>query len=559
MFSPSPLHYLFASPLMNGVYRSLFSFAQSPQPERALFPGLVLPLLATIGAWSAPAVLVGDRARRLRWAFALILAVAVLLSLGPYLLTPAGEPLAPLPYLVLYHVVPAWKAMRVPARFALLATLGAATLAALGAMTCSDWVSRRVKARAARSLVPGGVGAILIILLLIEVGPPPLPLVKVATGREIPPAYRWLASTRPGPVLELPISTYDDYQYVYFSTVHWLPLVNGASGFFPPSHTDLLKQLQRLPSQDAVRRAEAAGIAAVVVHLDRLTPPERARWTSPEPATSGLRLLRADATGVVYGVTASLTTALDARVELPDWMPAGQTFRVPVRLRPRDERPWRHEAPHGKTRVVVAWRDQGTGDVQTAATFAQLPLVVLPGEMLTSIVELAAPKRAGQFTVSAQLTGSPSTAAARSIEVRAGPPLTSRRRQQLSARYGEPEGRFELAPGEPVRVGLKATNTGQAIWLARAKHDKGAVRLGWRWFRDGRDLGPEFSGRGPIDYDVFPGQAYRFDVTIPPPRLPGTYRLQLGLVSERVTWFEQAGVPPVEVDVTIQDVIKILR
>lgn len=85
-----------------------------------------------------------------------------------------------------------------------------------------------------------------------------------------------------------------------------------------------------------------------------------------------------------------------------------------------------------------------------------------------------------------------------------------------------------------------------------------AFCLAYRW-TGAAELGPEFSGRGPIDHDVFPGQAYRFDVTIPPSHLPGAYRLQLGLVSERVTWFEQIGVPPVEVDVTIQDVIQVLR
>ena len=89
------------------------------------------------------------------------------------------------------------------------------------------------------------------------------------------------------------------------------------------------------------------------------------------------------------------------------------------------------------------------------------------------------------------------------------------------------------------------------LWLASAHHDRGVVRLAWRWFRDGHELG-ELSGGAPIRYDVFPGQQSRFTVAIAPPRSSGTYTLEMGLVSERVTLFASVGTLPVRLAVEVR-------
>jgi hypothetical protein len=100
---------------------------------------------------------------------------------------------------------------------------------------------------------------------------------------------------------------------------------------------------------------------------------------------------------------------------------------------------------------------------------------------------------------------------------------------------------------------LQVINTGKAVWLAQAENDRGAVRLGWRWFK-GDERVPVLEGREHLHYDVFPGQTYRFTRAIKTPLLePGRYTLELGLVCELVTWFSDQGVTPLTFDVHVQN------
>lgn len=108
-----------------------------------------------------------------------------------------------------------------------------------------------------------------------------------------------------------------------------------------------------------------------------------------------------------------------------------------------------------------------------------------------------------------------------------------------------------VAPSEPLRMQMTAVNEGQAIWLAKAQRDEGTVALGWRWFMDGKEL-PGEAGRAGMAHDTFPGQRSRFQVVAAAPSTPGTYTLERGLVSVRVTWFSTVGTPPVQLLVKVQ-------
>jgi hypothetical protein len=97
---------------------------------------------------------------------------------------------------------------------------------------------------------------------------------------------------------------------------------------------------------------------------------------------------------------------------------------------------------------------------------------------------------------------------------------------------------------------LSALNTGEAIWLARAEDEKGAVRLGWRWFKGEQEI-PNTQGREQLGYDVFPKQWYEFQARISPPAEAGEYTLELGLVSEFLTWFIDQGSRSLRIAVTV--------
>ncbi|HEX9428913.1 MAG TPA: hypothetical protein VF944_00900 [Candidatus Bathyarchaeia archaeon] len=132
-------------------------------------------------------------------------------------------------------------------------------------------------------------------------------------------------------------------------------------------------------------------------------------------------------------------------------------------------------------------------------------------------------------------------------------PSSRRAPQKLSAAYRlisslDPEP--TVYPYEFLNIHVHAHNTGEAIWLARAKDNKGAVRLGWRWLRGGQSFF-SIEGREGLKYDIFPGEHYEFTTKIPSPREPGQYTLEIGLVSEGVTWFSDQGIQPLQVAVHV--------
>jgi protein O-mannosyl-transferase len=107
-----------------------------------------------------------------------------------------------------------------------------------------------------------------------------------------------------------------------------------------------------------------------------------------------------------------------------------------------------------------------------------------------------------------------------------------------------------LSADEHLTLHLNALNTGEAIWLARAEDQKGAVRLGWRWFKGEQEV-PNTQGREQLGYDVFPKQWYEFQARISPPVEAGEYTLELGLVSEFLTWFIDQGSRSLRIPITV--------
>jgi hypothetical protein len=61
------------------------------------------------------------------------------------------------------------------------------------------------------------------------------------------------------------------------STFHWMPLVNGYSGFYPASYLERLKRLSGLPDARWVAALRREGVRYVIVHADGYPPGERAR------------------------------------------------------------------------------------------------------------------------------------------------------------------------------------------------------------------------------------------------------------------------------------------
>jgi hypothetical protein len=91
--------------------------------------------------------------------------------------------------------------------------------------------------------------------------------------------YRWLAGVAvPGSVVEWPIGTDAEIEYVFRSTAHWKPLVNGYSGFAPPAYRELVSLFTRKPIPDDVwRRLREADACLLILHPKDLPDESRAQ------------------------------------------------------------------------------------------------------------------------------------------------------------------------------------------------------------------------------------------------------------------------------------------
>lgn len=229
---------------------------------------------ATVAVLALVALLAQYRDRTVRLAGALVI-VGVAFSLGP---APEGSGM-PAPY-DLVRRLPGLSVLRTPVRLGVLALLGLDLLAAFAVARLARGSARQRLALAAGTVVlcvelHGGLRG------RFEPLPP------------IPESARWLASAPRGPVLELPWDDdhlHDGGRYLYWSTVHWHPMVNGWGGFFPVGATALGLTGRHFPQGPTVRELRAAGIRYVVVHVAEVRPRQREMLASGEPLPPGLTL-----------------------------------------------------------------------------------------------------------------------------------------------------------------------------------------------------------------------------------------------------------------------------
>jgi hypothetical protein len=555
-YSADVQSYLSAPPLVNDLYAAIFRpVSPAGAHERLLFPGLVLMALVVIGCCARVRGIPEPEARRARRVFGLVAVIAFVLSLGPYLVVFGVNTRVPMPYTLLYYVVPGWSAMRVPARFAFVVLLACVPLAALGALALAERAAALARGRAGRRVAAAFVAFALGGLFLLELGAKPLPLQPTPTGREIPEVYRWLARERPGPLVELPVAVPRyEHQYLYLSTVHWLPIVNGRSGFAPSSHDDIKAILAELPGTRAREYAAALGLAAIVVHGDTLPVDEHARWAAAEIA-GHVRRLATFGADVVYAVPPVAPAAtLRAQLAAPGALPAGADVRLGLRLSPVGRGPWAHGRPHRIDHAIVRWTDAASGRTITATVPVTLPLVVGAGESAAIALRVSAPSRPGRYALDVTLARHGLVAGTQIVEVGDSRtlPTSAEAREPLAAEYtlDDDAGPRAVTPADSLRVTLTARNTGRAVWLVKARGKQGDVWLRWRWVTaDNRPLALE--GGTPIRYDVLPGARYAFDAWVTPPVVPGRYGLELGLVSGGGGPLGAGGVPPVRLVVDV--------
>ncbi|HEV3205189.1 MAG TPA: hypothetical protein VGY77_12430, partial [Gemmataceae bacterium] len=178
--------------------------------------------------------------RRITWtALAMIVCM-----LGPYLIVGDHKTDIPLPYLLVYYVVPGAKAMRVPARYVFPLLLCLAIMAGFAVAYLVAVVKRRPPAW---QLIWSFLG---LLLLALDYSVADNPGISLPVKDRFPPVYEYLAQSNSGqPVLELPVHWQQQFRYLHFQTGHWRPLVGGESGSYPPAILEMTKRLQGPPTE----------------------------------------------------------------------------------------------------------------------------------------------------------------------------------------------------------------------------------------------------------------------------------------------------------------------
>jgi hypothetical protein len=236
-YSAIPRDYLVAHP-RNVLFGPLTSHWGSQ--ERELFMGIAVPLVALIGLWPPLSAA--------RIAYGLGLAFAFDLSLG----------FNGISYPLLHTLVLPYRGLRVPARMAIVVGMCLAILAGYGVARLRS----RFRSRAASVAVL----AIVSLLFLAEYRT----ALKLEWLWPRPPEVYQTLGTQPTTVLaELPMMAPDialEPIFMYFSTFRWHKLVNGYSGFSPPSYAQLLALMRDFPDKASLDELRRRDVQYIIVH-----------------------------------------------------------------------------------------------------------------------------------------------------------------------------------------------------------------------------------------------------------------------------------------------------
>jgi hypothetical protein len=277
-----------SAPSTNVVYGWTHRFSV---PERYLLPGFVATALLAVALWPP-----WDRVRVLHAAG---LAFAFQLAIG----------FNGLIYPLLYEWLLPYRGLRVPARATVLVLLGTCVLAGFGLV--------RLTARVKRRLWANVIAGALIAVVCGEYLSRPV-LRELENG--ISPWYRTLRAVPDAVLFEWPVTVpwrleqMVDVRYMYRSTWHWRPLLNGYSGNYPASYTELLLTMRSFPDTGSLEYLQRRGATVLVVHevagsrpsyeyaVDRLGRDPRVRlWAQDTDAGSRVTFFRLSPEAVVPG------------------------------------------------------------------------------------------------------------------------------------------------------------------------------------------------------------------------------------------------------------------
>lgn len=485
----------------------------------AFFPGAV----ALVGAGLA---VLAWRRWPARWAL-LLTAVAVLFSFGLSLAV-AGRDL-PMPWALVYDIIPPVRGIRGVGRFGLLTAIGVPLLAAFGYTAFWQRLRPRLGERAM------AVGLALTVLLTLGTMAELRSSVRADHVPADPPFVAWLAGQPGGPVVEFPADglitphtttkdgLFEPIRSMYWSAHHWRPIVAGYSGFVPEPHLALIQLLGRHGDEPSAVTAWSIGVLqdlgvrwVVIHHTDGYD------WQRAVALANGLPELRpavelGEAT--IYELAPGARQRLsldDVQLTMPEAIGAGLPFHISVKIEnPNLNLALLRLTPSPDLRVV--WRDASGDVVREQRASLALPLAAEP-ETSGILTPAETPTDAGLYTVEAWLDRHPATRRTQQVEIFHSDVASEPAARLVDVRWDP----TTVVPGVTVAVDV----TWQVLRPLGAEYastvqilDEASQR------RAGSDLLP--GGYDPPSSQWQPGQTVtlRYQLAVPPDLPAGAYRL----------------------------------
>jgi hypothetical protein len=233
----------------SAAYGGIRQGQEYQRAERALFPGMMAPLLAGVALLPQFGIATATYGATLLMAFDSSLGTNGMI------------------YPFLYDWLPPVRGIRVPARFSLLVGMTLGVLAGLG---CARLFARYPKPVA---------GTVLFVGLVVAVGFDLRANVALYPAWDAPPAFYQQIAGRPDVVLaEYPMEPIrpgvtPHVPFMYFSRWHWTNMVNGYSGFEPLSYKEFILETRQFPEAAATDALVTKGVTHVTVNC-ALYPPD---------------------------------------------------------------------------------------------------------------------------------------------------------------------------------------------------------------------------------------------------------------------------------------------
>ena len=277
-------------------YQKFHSIWKVGDHERRNFLGYSVLFLVVLGCIRKPPPGVADQ----RYFWRLLLVVALVLSLGPVLISLGHLTYIPGPYALLYYAVPGMQGLRAVARYSSMAMMAAAALAAYGwghiEWRLKDWCASR---KYPHRVILGLVLAVWVFLFTVENMPAFSP--PHEGPPEPPPVYDWLKTRQlSGGIIEIPTFkgsmrktdpvygarrvaySHREYLYMYYSASHWKPIYNGFGAFISPLQFQVRDAVERLPDLEAIDVLKRLDLRTFVLHRYWFEPEDEVFWNRPE-------------------------------------------------------------------------------------------------------------------------------------------------------------------------------------------------------------------------------------------------------------------------------------